>query len=412
MVRRRAFLIIVVILVGCSLSILAAASRQHEYEASEVLQIRQPKIADGLASTTVEGSSARRLQSIQQRLMTRDALQDVIDRYGLYTNLPGLTRQEKVALLRESVRIQGVAAARDGYADDGTISVLTITARMETPELAQQVAHEFGQRTLELSERNRIENARETLQFFEVQERQLAAEIDSLEDEAAAYRSEVEPMLPGNLEFRREEIATINSGLLDIARERVQLERAIDLINGAQRQATAERQRRDLEEQLATLDAQVMLLNDTKSELESLIEASPDIERRLGAYDRRLEQLREELSMIAARKTDAELGFQLESEHRSERLTVIEEAAVPDYPVTQSRKRIAMLGGIASVFLAFGLAYLREIRNPVLRSANQMEKAIGLRPVVTVPFLKTRRRRRWFRALFARGNVENSAPAE
>lgn len=415
MVRRRAGVIFLIIFVGCLLSVVWALSQQHEYESAEVIQIAQPKIADDLASSTVEGSSARRLQLIQQVLMTRGSVLEVIDKYDLYADMPDMLPQAKVDRLRRSIRIEGVAAAREGYTDDGTISVLTITARMDTPELAQQIALEFGNRTLALSEQNRIENARETLAFFDAREEALRIEIASLEDDITGYRNEHQLSLPGAVEFRREEIGTINEGLLDIARERIEIERAMELAGQSERKATAERLKKDFEEQLATLQAQRQLLLDRKFELETLIEGSPEVERQLGAYSRQLDQLRDELDQIASRRTEAELGFRLEAERQAERLTVIEEAAIPDYPVTGSRKRKALMGGMVSVFLAFAFAYFLELRNPVLRSAAQMERELGIKPVVSVPHLDTRPKRRSFWArlggLFG-GGADRTSPAE
>ncbi|RBW61615.1 DUF874 domain-containing protein [Phaeobacter gallaeciensis] len=394
MTRRRALLIFVVIVLGTLVSLGLALSKTHEYESAEVLQIVQPKIADDFAKSTVDGSSARRLQMIQQRLMARDMVLEIADRLGVFADQPYKRDSEKVAIIRQAVKIEGVAAARDGYTDDGTISVLTITARMPTPELAQRLAHEFGTRTIELSKQSRREKANETLAFFQAQEQTLAAEISALEDEITKYRNDNNLSLPGSVAFRREEIATINSGLLEIARERIEVERGMELVEKNERRATADRLRGDFQEKLATLDAQSELLLAKKRELEQLIESSPGIERRLASYDRRLTQLRDEMERIAGRRTDAELGLRLEDDRQAERLTVIEEAVQPDFPVTESRKKKAVVGAGLSVFVAFALAIFLDIRNPVLRSSAQVERELGFKPVVTVPYLDTSARKK------------------
>ncbi|MCG7860328.1 hypothetical protein MD537_25325, partial [Flavihumibacter sediminis] len=97
-----------------------------------------------------------------------------------------------------------------------------ITARMPTALQAQQVAAEFGRRTIELSVATRIDQARETLSFFAEKEAALTNQLIALEDEIATYRNEHEVTLPGTIELRRGEIATLNQGLLDIARERIE----------------------------------------------------------------------------------------------------------------------------------------------------------------------------------------------
>lgn len=414
MLRRRAVLILCVIGLGSALSLAYALSQTHMYRSSEVVQVTQPKIADDLARSTVEGSAARRLQLIEQRLMTRGSLQEIIDEYGLYADMPALKPSERVNLLRRSVRIDGVAAVGDGAADDGAVSILTITADMPTPLQAQQIAHEFAQRTIRLSTQTRLEQARETLAFFTAREDALASRVAQLEDQLAAFRNANDLTLPGSLDFRRSEIATINESLLDIARERIRIERAADQAARTERKATADRLLADSREQLATLDAQRQLLTDRKTELEKFIETTPEIERRLGAFDRELEQLHGEFEVASARRTEAEVGYRLETQSQSERLTVIEPAVAPDYPFTGSRKRMALAGGVISVVVALALAVLLEFRNPVLRTAAHMERELGVKPVVSVPYLDTSRRRGSLlgrlRARFGLRRMDDTAP--
>ncbi|WP_424979915.1 DUF874 domain-containing protein [Leisingera sp. S232] len=402
MVRRRLFTISCMFVLGCLLSLWFAASQQHEYETAEVLQITQPQIAGELAKSTVEGSSARRMQLIEQRLMARSTLLEIMEEFGLYADLDALTELQKVVKLRTAVQITGVAAAREGFADDGTISVLTITARMPTAEQAQQVAREFGRRTIELSIATRIEQARETLSFFEEKEAVLAEQVTVLEDEIAAYRNANDVTLSGTIEFRRAEIAAMNNGLLEIARERIEIRRAADQAQAKERPATARRLQEEAKEQLATLDAQEALLTQRRAELEASLQTTPEVERRLGAYDRRLEQLQGELAQMNARRNEAEVGFRLETSRQAERLTIIEPAPLPDYPVTGARKTKALIGAAASLILALLTAFLQELRHPVLRTAAQMERETGLAPVVSIPQMDTRPPPRGLTGLFRR----------
>jgi len=389
MLRRRMRFLVLVSTLGAVFSVLIALSQQHLYQATEVIQIARPKIADDLARSTVVGSSARRLQLIEQRLMARDNLLEIIDAFNLYVEFPDLKPSELVDRLRAAVRIHGVAAAREGFADDGTISVLSFTAEMPIAMQAQQVAHEFARRTIELSLSSRIEQARATLTFFSTQEADLTRELRDLEDRIAAFRVQNDLTLPGSIEFRRDEIATLNRALLDIDGEIIQINRNADQVDVSARQATARRMLAGFDQQLTTLAAQRKLLQDRKNVLARSLETSPGIERELGGYERQLRQLRGELDVISTHRTEAEVGFRLENGRQAERLTVIEPAVVPDYPVTSSRKRTAILGAAFSLILAFALAYMLEMFRPVIRSAAQMKREIGFGPVVSIPTLDT-----------------------
>ncbi|OIQ33417.1 MAG: DUF874 domain-containing protein [Roseobacter sp. MedPE-SWchi] len=394
MLRRRAAVILYVVVAGSILSLWMALNQQHMYHSAEVIQVTRPTIADELAKSTVEGSSARRMQLIEQRLMARGTLLEIIEKFALYADMAGLTPTEKVVMLRNAVSITGVAAVREGFADDGTISVLTITAMLPTAEQAQQVASEFGRRTIELSVSSRIAQARETLTFFAEKEAALASQITTLEDEISAFHAANDVALPGTAEFRRNEVAAINQSLLDIEREKILIRRAADQASATERPATARRLLAEAQEQLATLDAQHDLLSQRKNELEAALQTTPEVQRQLGVYARQMQSLQGELEVVSTRRNEAEVGFRLETSNQGERLTVLEPAELADYPSTSARKNKALMGGFASILAGIGIAFLLELRAPVLRSAAQMERETGLAPVASIPVLDTRPRRR------------------
>lgn len=387
MIRRRIGVISFVIIAGCIASLYWALGHVHLYESSEVIQVEQPKINDELARSTVEGSSARRLQLIQQQLMARRSLQEIIEKYGIYSNLEALTDSEKVHLLRQSVSINGVAAAREGFADDGTIAVLNITARMEEAQLARDVAHEFAEQTRTLMAAQRREQTEQTLAFFTSQEEVVLAAVSELESELETYRRENDLSLQGGVEFSLSEVAQLNEAILELDSEIIATQMARTQIDAGARASTRERETRALDTQLRTLTEQRTLLDQRRTGLREAIQGSPETQRTLADFDRRMLQLRGQLEVIATRRNEAQVGLSLEVGAKGERLTTLEEAQVPDYPITMSKKKRAVLGAGAMTGLAFIIAFLLELRRPVIRSARQMERETGVMPVVSIPEL-------------------------
>jgi len=387
MTRRRLPVIVFVIVLGCIASLYWAQSHVHLYTSSEVIQVEQPTINDELARSTVEGSSARRLQLIQQQLMARQSLQQIIEKFDIYANLTALKPSEKVQLLRQSVTINGVAAAREGFADDGTISVLTITAQMEQPELARDVAHEFAEQTRSLMASQRREQTEQTLAFFQSQEDVVLGNIAALEAELETFRRDNNLSGEGGVEFRLSEVAQLNEAILDLDREIISTQLARSQIDRSARASTVARAEQELDIQLQTLTEQRSLLDQRRTALRETIQGSPQMQRALADFERRMQQLRDQLETIATRRNDAQVGFNLEVGAQGERLTTIEEAQIPDYPITMSKKKRAIMGAAASAILAFVIAWLLELRRPVIRSARQMERETGFVPVVAIPEL-------------------------
>jgi len=382
MMRRRAGVMLLICVLGAVASVLFALSQPHHYLSSEVIQIERPKITDGLAPSTVEGSTARRLQLIQQQLMARDTILEIIEKHGLFANQSEL---EKVALFRQSVTIEGVAAAREGMSDDGSISALTITALLGSPEKAQAVARELGARTIDLSAEARRAKTRATLDFFNREETALVEAIAALETEIAAFRSKNELSITGGIEFRQVEIGAVNQAILDVEQGRITIQRELERISaGTQRPAT-QRRMNELQAQLQSFDEQRAFLVQRLAELQRTLSGSPEIERRVAIFEMRLEQYQEQLEAVSARRADAEIGHRLESNRQAERLEVLEPASLPEYPVPPSRKKIAALGTLAAIGAAFGFAFLLELRNPVIRSGAQLTRELGYAAAICIP---------------------------
>lgn len=387
LVRRRFRLILLVTLLGCVFSVFFALSQPKIFQATEVIQIEGPKISDELARSTVEGSAARRLQLIEQQLMARGNLERMIEEYGIFANLPALRPIEKVALLRQSVSITGVAAVREGFADDGAIAVLTITAEMGTAELARNVAHDFADQTRALAAEQRADQTRETLEFFRQQEKAVLDEIAKQEEALADFRRDNDLSIEGSLEFRRSELSSLIDALLELDREIIAAQLARDNINSDdnKRSDTVARETEELTRELNSLTTQRQLLQNRREALSASIETTPEVERRLAEFDRRLSQLQGQLDVIATRRNEAEVAFTLESASRGEQFITLEEARVPELPISTPRRMIAAAGGVASLMLGLILAFLLELRKPVLRTAAQMHRETGLMPVVSIP---------------------------
>ena len=394
MLRRRARMLVAVIALGAVASVLFALNQPHRYVSTEVIQIERPRVSSDLAPTTVEGSSARRLQQIEQKLMARDTILGIIDEFGVFADIPALSELEKVALFRESVTIEGVAAAREGMADDGTVSALTITAMLGSPELVQAVVSELGARTISLSAEARQAKTRAALEFFATEERSLIEAIAALESELSKFRSQNELAILGGVEARQEQIGAIEQALLAAEQNRISVQQEIDQISTSSQRPATLRRIAELERTMEALSEQQAFLRTRRDQIRQSLNGAPEIERQVGILQMRLEQYQEQLTGISARRVDAEIGQRLEANHQAERLEVLEPASLPDDPAEPSRRKIAAMGTLGSIIAALCLAVMQEVGHPVIRSSAQMQRELGFVPAIAIPFQKPRRRPR------------------
>jgi uncharacterized protein involved in exopolysaccharide biosynthesis len=384
LVRRR-LLIAAVAALGSVLAVMYALSRPAIYQAAAVIQVESPTVTDPAAPT----GSAQRLQAIQQRLTTRDNFLAMIDRHGLYAGLP-LTDDEKVHLLRQAVQFQPVASA--GPASFGApqgVSAVIILAQAETGDLAARIANDVAQQMLDAGAQTQTGRAREALTFFAAEERRVSAALAALEAEVTAYQTSHADALPGLRDLRRDEFLGIEGDLRALDGQLAALTAEQAALTGAGR-TLRETDRRQIEAragQASVLQARRETLAQRREQLVSAMARMPEVERTLAAYERRLDQLRAQADQVTRRLSEADTAAKLEEGQQAERFTLLERAVTPDYPVTGGRKRLAMVGVAASVVLGVVAAFLLDLLTPYVRTAGQMERQIGLRPVVSIPVI-------------------------
>ncbi|MFX0544450.1 DUF874 domain-containing protein [Roseovarius sp. S1116L3] len=393
MLRRRRGLVLLVFFIGFILSMIVAAAQRHMYTSSEVLQMQGPIVPGEMAPSTVQGSSARRLQLIEQQIMSRGTILELIAELGLFADQPALTEAQKVVAIRTSVQISGVDAARDGYIDDGEVSLLRITANWPTAEGARALAHEISQRTVSLSVSTRLDQSRDTLEFFALQEDAALSALEALEREVSQFRAHNNSATSVKTESAQREIARLNEVLLNIDRQMIALQRQITLPAQSQ---IERRTRNEQQAQLMGLSEERALLVRNIEALTASIEGTPEVQRQLDDYARRMDALQTELEAAAAKRKEADVAYRLETQRQAARLTVLDPATLPEYPYTRSRILTVALGAVISALAAVLAAFAMDVRHPIIRSAAQMEHALGLRPVVSIPQMPPAKRRRRF----------------
>ncbi|APX22788.1 MAG: chain-length determining protein [Rhodobacteraceae bacterium] len=383
--RRRMFLILLVTVLGCGLSLWVALNQTKIYEAGAVVQIEEGQVPDSLAGASAQNRNASRsVQLIEQRLMSRDNLVRLMNNNGLFAGDPTMTVSERVGLMRDAIRIDEIRAETSGYqAMQQAPSGLLITVTLDDPEKAANLANELMYTVIDQSRNRSASSARETLKFFEDEAARVEAEIEKAEARIATYKQDNADALPSGMTALRAQLSTLEDSLLELDREIVTM------------QSNSTRQREEvLSRQIALLQEQKALVESRIASIEATILKAPEIERELSALERNLERLQDQYSVITRRKADAEMGQMLEDRQQMDRFEALETALVPEVPASGSRKKVAIMGGVASLLAGVALAFIVELANPAIRSAMQMERALGVQPVVAIPTIRTRRDRR------------------
>ena len=384
---RRRWLILTVAVMGALFSAVYAKSRPDTYETAAVIQVESAAVQGAEAQRN--SAAAATLQLIEQRLTTRENLAVVIERHGLYAELP-MSIDKKIDMLRTAVSFQGVdSAAGQGFGESRNLSAILVFARMGDPELAARVANDFAQGILDQSAAGQRARADQNVAFFRQEVARIGDEIARLETETVAYKNDNAGNLPELRDARRDEMVSLETDLRRLQQDMVALNGEAAQINAkATLRETDRRALEDIAARRAVLDAQIASAADRQAKIEAELAASPEVEQALAGYERQLDQLRSQQDAATARMVQAETDARLAELQQAERFTLLERAIVPESALGGGNKKLAIAGALASVVAAVVLAFVLDLMHPVVRTSAQMERQLDLRPVVAIPEIK------------------------
>jgi uncharacterized protein involved in exopolysaccharide biosynthesis len=159
--------------------------------------------------------------------------------------------------------------------------------------------------------------------------------------------------------------------------------------SGSFRETEITQKIRQIDTQLALHNKQRVVDEARKAALEASLAKTPGVEMALNAFGRRHSELQVQYEQAVFKQAEAETGEKLEINRQAERFEIIEQARVPDEPDAPNRTLIAIGGTAGSVALGIALMVLAETLSASIHTPRDLERRLELRPVVTVPYIRT-----------------------
>ena len=388
--RRMAFIMLalgVVTLVG----VLAALRSVPVYQAIAVLSTRVEAVSDDAVRSSSTGNAARLMQLIEQRLTSRETMLRIADDYEMFV---GLAAQERAELMRNAITLISQAAVSVGFGSDGSLASMIIMVRADTGPKSAAIANELAEMVIAETGAGRIARARETLQFVEVEQSRLTSELRALQQETREFARQNHDVLSFGVDLRRTELSQI---VTDIQEARRDITAAESELSTLVAQNSSQRRQATLRDQINTRSAELARLLAQQEEFEPFFRRAAEAEREMAILTERDARLQDRLRDISGQVATAQATLRLEEDRRSATFELVEEATVPEYPISRSRKRTVMMAAVGGIILGIVAAFGYELLRPALRSTRQVERELGMRPVLVLPelVLPSERRKTW-----------------
>lgn len=356
--RRIYFLVIPFVLVfagGFAMAMLMPAI----YVAEGKLLVESQQIPTELVRPTITATAKERIQVIEQRVMTRDNLLAIADRYQLF---PGkrqnLSATQLLDLMRQRTRLTPFELDQRRRSDALTIA-LTVAFEYEQADVAMRVANELVTLILNEDARNRTSRAHETTSFLAREVKKLEGELGTIEAQIADFRTK----------NNRETVA--DKTTMQLALLKAEFQEKATLYTDAHPEMVR------LKRQMAVLEKIAAQTTQFESGLEALVGQRAAIQKNLEGATQRAAQAR--------------LGESLERAQFSERLEVLEQAVLPQKPTKPNRPKLLGVAFALALLAGFGAVAAMEIFNRTIWTTRDLYAVADAFLVVPIPYIATKK---------------------
>jgi uncharacterized protein involved in exopolysaccharide biosynthesis len=223
--RRRFFYFLAPVLVIVPIGLAVIMLLPPLYTAQGRILVESQQISQALVQSTVSTYIDERLQTIRQRVMTRNRLLEVSEKFNLFPRELGLSDGEKVQRMKAVFSINAINAnsSKKKSQPSNTIA-LNIAYTDRSPDKAFQVANEMM--TLILSEdvRTRTEGAANATEFFAQETKRLSDAIDRIESDIADFKAKNSDALPQDLNMHQQALVNAQQDLTRVSGLMTQVE--------------------------------------------------------------------------------------------------------------------------------------------------------------------------------------------
>lgn len=200
-IKDRALLLGVSIAVILAVTVAVAMSVPPIYQSSGTILVESQQISPELVAANNTSFADERIEVIRQRVMTRENLLRIIDKYDLFADKgKQLNKTEQVDLMRSAIAVSTLSTFVRGRGE-ATVA-FSVSFEHKKPEVAMEVANELVTLFLNENMKQRTERASETTEFLTQEANKLGTELASLENQLADFKQTHANALPEHQALR------------------------------------------------------------------------------------------------------------------------------------------------------------------------------------------------------------------
>jgi uncharacterized protein involved in exopolysaccharide biosynthesis len=379
--KRRIFYFAIPFVLLLITGLLVVAIQRPIYHAEGKILVESPEIPTDLVEPTVTSAATERIQVIQQRLMARDSLLPIVNKYNLFpsqrqwmsgTQLLDLMRERsEIQLIDLNMLISGGKPLASQLAKNSAVA-FTVSFEYENPDLAAKVANDFLTSILDEDARARTDHATQTTEFLSLEVKRLQAKLDAINGQIfeikrqAADPTQGSQEVPEQLKLQMDQLATLKASLIQAAAVYSDEHPVV----------------KALKKRLAALQQQI-----SQAPKAAPVAAAP--EKDIDALTQQQEAAQQDLDIASKKLTAATLGESMERNQQSEHLQVLEQPITPQKPIKPNRPKLFAASFALAAVAGLGMVFLAEMLDKTIRGSQELASVVDRHLLVAIPYIPT-----------------------
>ena len=192
LIRGRWFLI-VPLCISLTLGLGMTLTANKTYEAGTMILVQPQRVPTNYIKSVVSSSIGERISTISQQVLSRSNLEQIIEQFGLYENSTGMYQEDKIASLRNRIKVN-IERSRGGS------EAFSISFTGSEPQQVMRIANTLASYFMDENLKVREAQAIGTSEFLDSELEKTKKRLEENEQKLAAFRAKYLGGLPDELE--------------------------------------------------------------------------------------------------------------------------------------------------------------------------------------------------------------------
>lgn len=218
--RRRAPYLIGIFFAVLLISVVVALAIPATYKSTGTIMIETQQISENIVPAAIKGQIEERISIIKQRILTRDSLLRIANKYDLFKDRTGPASNVLIEEMRKRVTIELIGSDEMFTSEHGKATIaFTLSFEDRSPEIAYRVATDLTTLFLNWNQKLRTEGASEATAFLGQEAEKLKFEVERLDKQIATFKQQNSSALPEQVGLRMNMLNRAESDLRELERD-------------------------------------------------------------------------------------------------------------------------------------------------------------------------------------------------